>query len=400
MDLNDRRPNELKESADYYATLADLAEQLKDDYRELSRKYKEQTDLLADMNSQLSEAVTANGQLSAYLNNILEHIDAGVIIMDKEGRISLFNQAAESLTGVSRVKAEGRDYRRIFGEDEHAPTHDLLKGSGHKVRGEKWFANQPVGYSSNKIFNKDGELCGVVEILYDISAEKNLRETIRHVSALAAVGEMAATVAHQVRNPLAAIIGFTDLLKRDLENNNQSTKIIDKIGRASNELSRIITSLLDYTKKTEPDFRELDIIKYIRETMESLAKEPYAKGIRFESDIKIKTLVYYFDPFLISQALTNLVHNSCQAMKPGAGILKMTVKTTDGNFLEIAFTDNGCGISEANIEDLFKPFYTTRSNGVGLGLSMVKKAIDFHNGIVTAYNRDDGGAVFVIKLPL
>jgi len=400
MSSDDRHFDDLKKTADSYMILSELADRLQNDYQELSQKFTVQSRQLEDINSQLNDAVAINGQLSAYLNNTLENLDAGVIVIDHDGRINLFNQAAENLTGIDRNKALSYNYRDIFAGDEHQATYDLLAGDSRKVRGEKWFGHQPVGYSANRIFDRTGQYWGVVEILYDISAEKKLRETIRHVSALAAVGEMAATVAHQVRNPLAGIIGFTDLLKRDLQDRSLDTRLADKILRGAQELNRIITGLLDFTRKTEPDYRELDIVKFAEEIAHAEAKEPYAQGIKFDYESTEKEYTYRFDPLLLRQALTNLIHNACQAMEPGKGELKLTIEIADDKYLEIAVADTGKGIREGDVEKIFQPFYTTRASGVGLGLSMVKKAIDFHNGIVTAFNKKSGGAVFVIKLPL
>ena len=400
MESDERRIDEVKKAADSYFSLTELTDKLQKDYQELSSEFEKQSKQLEDINSQLSDAVAINGQLSAYLNNILEGLDAGVIVLDSQGQINLFNQAAERLTGYSRDDVLARDYREIFAGDEHRPTLDLIKSDDMKVRGEKWFSNQPVGYSASRIIDNEGSYCGVVEILYDLSAEKKLRETISHVSALAALGEMAATVAHQVRNPLAGIIGFTDLLKRDLGADHKSSKLVDKISSGARELNRIITSLLDYTRKTEPDFRELDIVKFISDSMKTLSMESYATSVEINYVYAVNSCVCRFDPILLHQAISNIVHNACQAMEPDGGSLKLTVETTDDNFLQVTFADSGRGLPEIEADKLFTPFYTTRSDGVGLGLSMVKKAVDYHNGRLEAYNHPAGGAVFVIKIPL
>lgn len=400
MDYDDRRVDELKKAADSYTSLIELVDKLQEGYRELSEKFDVQSGQLEDINSQLSDAVAVNSQLSAYLNNILEYLDAGVIVLDNKGQINLFNEAAENLTGIKRDKALARNYREVFAGDEHKSTFDLLKGDEKKVRGEKWFGSQPVGYSSSRIYARNGEMYGVVEILYDLMAEKKLRETIRHVSALAAVGEMAATIAHQIRNPLAGIIGFADLLKRDLGDNHESIRLVEKISRGSMELNKIITSLLDYTKKTEPDFRDLDLVKFIKDTVKSLAKEKYAVKTKFDIKSKRGKVMYRFDPLLMHQAIANIVHNACQAMEPDGGTLRLAIIAENDKSLKITFADSGKGLSRGEAGKIFKPFFTTRSDGVGLGLSMVKKAIDFHNGELQAFNDDKGGAVFVIKLPL
>jgi len=399
MDSDDKNLGELKRLAHSYLSISDLAENLQAHYRELSSRFEEQNRQLEDINLQLGDALQANGQLSAYLTNILESINAGIVVMDAHGVINIYNPAAEKLTGVPGDKAISRKYADVFPGDEHAPTCGLLQSREVKVHGEKWFALQPVGYSACRIYDADGAFKGVVEILYDMAAEKKLRETISHVSALAAVGEMAATVAHQVRNPLAGIIGFVDLLKQDLGENHACADIVAKIDLGARELNRIITMLLDYTRKTRPEFRELDLVGFIGESVRSLATEALGPNIEIEYSTDLKQYIYRFDPLLLRQALNNLAYNAAQAMEPDGGTIRIRLEKKDPNILAIVFADSGKGIDPDNAENLFKPFYTTRAQGIGLGLPMVKKAIDFHNGKVTAANSPTGGAVFTIELP-
>ena len=400
MDLNDRNLRDLKEVTDSYVSLAELAEKLQSDYQELLRKFEKQSSQLEEINIQLTDALAINSRLSTYLNNILEHLETGVVVFDTDERISMFNGAAENLTGIEREYALARKYCEVFPGDEHSHTLNLLKGQENRVKGEKWFGHQPVGYSSSRIFDENGECCGVVEILYDLSSEKKLRDTIRHVSALAAVGEMAATVAHQVRNPLAGIVGFSDLLKRDLGDDHHSTDLAQKISNGAKELNRIIASLLDYTRKTMPEYRELDLIEFASTALNMISKEHYASNLSIEFNSELDHLNYRFDPILMRQAFDNIAQNACQAMGTEGGIFRLTIKKSDNSHLTIIFSDTGAGIPTEDVDNIFKPFFTTRNNGIGLGLSMVKKVVDFHNGSIKAASSERGGAVFTIELPL
>jgi len=188
---------------------------------------------------------------------------------------------------------------------------------------------------------------------YDMSSEKKLRDTIRHVSALAAVGEMAATVAHQVRNPLAGIVGFSDLLKRDLGNDHRSADLAQKISNGAKELNRIITSLLDYTRKTMPEYRELDLIEFATEALKTISKEHYASKLSIESNFEFDHLNYRFDPILMRQAFDNIAQNACQAMGSEGGIFKLSIKKSDNNHLAIIFSDTGAGIPPEDVDNVF-----------------------------------------------
>jgi PAS domain S-box-containing protein len=400
VDVNDKNFQGLKEVTDSYVSLAELAEKLQTDYQDLLQKFEKQSCQLEEINIQLADTLAINNRLSVYLNNILEHLEAGVVVFGIDERISMFNRAAENLTGIERKYALDKKYSEVFPGDEHSHTLNLYKSRENRVRGEKWFGGRPVGYSASRVFDENNECCGVVEILYDISSEKKLRDTIRHVSALAAVGEMAATVAHQVRNPLAGIVGFSDLLKRDLGQEHRSAELAEKISNGAKELNRIITSLLDYTRKTRPEFRELDLIEFASETLKAISKEHYASKLAIEFNSDLDHLNYRFDPILMRQAFDNLAQNACQAMGIGGGKLKLAIKKNDSNHLAIVFSDTGVGIPVEDVDNIFKPFFTTRNNGIGLGLSMVKRVVDFHNGSISVLSPESGGAIFSIELPL
>jgi PAS domain S-box-containing protein len=400
MEMDGRQLNDLQKITDSYASLSELAGKLRTDYLEVSEQFEKQTQQLEDINRQVTDALASNSRLSAYLKIILECLDAGVIVFDIQGVIGLFNESAERLTGISREMAIGRIYAELFSSEEHMTTSELIKSQENRVRGEKWFGEQPVGYSSGKIFDETGQCLGVVEILYDLSAEKKLRETIRQVSALAALGEMSAIVAHQVRNPLAAVLGFADLLNRDLPKDHPSAPLADKISQGAREVNRIITNLLDFTKKTKPDYRELDLVKFMTDVVELIPDQPFASGLQINWNCDIDSLMYRFDPFLFRQMVYNIAENAAQAMEPNGGLLQLSLKQSKDRQIILEFVDSGKGFAEEDAENLFKPFYTTKRNGTGLGLAIVKRIIDFHNGAILAKNRPGNGAVFTIMLPL
>jgi PAS domain S-box-containing protein len=400
MEMDGRQLNDLQKITDSYASLSELAGKLRTDYLEVSEQFEKQTQQLEDINRQVTDALTSNSRLSAYLKIILECLDAGVIVFDNEGVISLFNESAERLTGKLREQAIGYNYRELFSGDEHSTTSNLLQSKENRVRGEKWFSEQPVGYSSGKIFDETGLCLGVVEILYDLSAEKKLRETIRHVSALAALGEMSAIVAHQVRNPLAGVLGFADLLNRDLPSDHPSAPLAAKISQGAREVNRIITNLLDFTKKTKPDYRELDLVKFMTDIINSIPEQPFASRLQTKWSCELDSLLYRFDPLLFRQMVYNIAENAAQAMEPNGGILRLSLMQSDDKRIVLEFADSGKGFSDEDAENIFKPFYTTKTNGTGLGLAVVKKVIDFHNGTIQANSKPGEGAVFTITLPL
>lgn len=400
MEMDSRQINDLQKITDSYTSLSELADKLRSDYLEVSDQYERQTRQLEDINRQVTDALASNSRLTAYLNIILECLDAGVIVFDTEGLIGLFNESAERLTRIPRDEAIGHYYGELFSGDEHSTTNALLQSAESGVRGEKWFGEQPVGYSSSKILDDTGKCLGVVEILYDMAAEKKLRETIRQVSALAALGEMSAIVAHQVRNPLAGVLGFADLLTRDLPPEHPSAPLAAKISQGAREVNRIITNLLDFTRETRPEYREIDLVKFLRDVLGTIHEQPFATNLQTELACDIDSLMYRFDPLLFRQVIYNIAENASQSMEPDGGLLRLSLTRPDHKQLILTFTDSGKGFAEKDAENLFKPFYTTKRNGTGLGLAIVKKVIDFHSGTIQAESKPGEGAVFTINFPL
>lgn len=400
VDPKSEQMDELEKITDSYLALAELARKLQNDYRELAERFEKQSAQLEEINQRVTNALEANNSLSAHLFNILDSLDAGVIVFDGDLTITQFNRSAERLTGVNQQQALGANYRVLFSAEEHALTAGIFESEQDKIRGEKWFNDQPVGYSVSKIIDQNGHCLGAVEILYDLSSEKRLRETISQVSALAAVGEMSAIIAHQVRNPLAGMIGFANLLTRDLPADHPAASSAQKIIEGATEVNRIITNLLDFTKRTRPEFKLLDIISFSRQTLDSIRNQDFAKNLDIKFETQIESLYCRFDPLLFRQMYSNLIENAAQASENSIGEFCLSIQLADEKRLKLEFADSGCGFAGHDPDLLFKPFYTTRRNGTGLGLSMVKRVVDFHNGAITAESPPGGGAVFTIILPL
>ncbi len=392
--------DDLEKITDSYSSLAELARRLQTDYNDLAERFERQSAQLEEINQRVTDALEANNRLSAHLANILDSLDAGVIVFDTDGYINRFNRSAERLTGLNSEQAIGVRYDQLFKAEEHALTAGIFDCSEDRIRGEKWFGEQPVGYSVSKIYDNGGNCLGAVEILYDLSSEKKLRETISQVSALAALGEMSAIIAHQVRNPLAGVIGFANLLSRDIGADHPAAPSVQKIIEGASEVNRIITNLLDFTRRAKPDYKLLDIVEFSRQTLESIRTQAFAANLDIEFKTDVESIYYRFDPLLFRQMYSNLIENAAQSVGPGGGALILSVRMPDTRHLALEFVDNGCGFGEQDPSQLFKPFYTTRRNGSGLGLSMVKRVVDFHNGVITAESPPGGGAVFTITLPL
>jgi signal transduction histidine kinase len=209
---------------------------------------------------------------------------------------------------------------------------------------------------------------------------------------------MAATVAHEIRNPLSGISGFTALLLRDLDKGSDSRRLVEKISQGVKSLNAIVASLLNYTRSVTPEISEVDAVRVVEEAISDIktGSETGSNSIQLISSSKnFKAML---DPHLFRLVVFNLIKNAVQA-SPDGGHVRLTLKNTNAGELLLQVEDDGPGIPENAFEKLFVPFFTTKTNGTGLGLATVKKLTELHGGRVMACNRPEGGALFEVQIP-
>jgi len=215
---------------------------------------------------------------------------------------------------------------------------------------------------------------------------------------LGALGQMAASVAHEIRNPLVTIGGFARALQEDCPPDNQNKKYLKIIADEVSRLETVVTNLLNYAKPLRPSYRHVSLREIVLETISIVEPEFADAGIAISTRLDRKTTKVWLDPDLIKQALLNIFSNSLDATESGG---KMRVSTAiRSDHITMSVKDTGKGINEENIGKLFKPFFTTRPGGVGLGLAIVQQIVSSHGGRIKVKSRLGGGTAFHIVLPL
>ncbi|RKY71948.1 MAG: hypothetical protein DRP97_01330 [Candidatus Latescibacterota bacterium] len=410
---NDIPPEQIDAFADLFVLFNKTTKNLHRAYRTLEEKFDSLNQKLQETNLELRRSLAEKDRVSNYLNNILESLSSGVLVMDLEGRITLFNRAAGEIMEYPTVEALGRPYLEIMGKEVAWESTALctLKTGAPIEYGEKEITAHkgtvlPLGYSTSLVTDGEGNLSGVVEIFNDLSHTKALEEEVQRVNTLAALGKMAATVAHEIRNPLGGIAGFASLLERDLDVGDPRIKLVKKIIEGVGSLNRIVTSLLEYTRPLRPRFREIDLVTVVDQTTRFFEVDVQHEdnGITILRNDSPDAVLCRADPEQLQQVLLNLLHNARQAMPEGGEIAVETGKNLLGPDGEeetvfVRIRDQGTGIPEDVKTKLFTPFYTTRENGTGLGLATAKKIIDAHHGAIHVRSQPGEGACFTIVLP-
>jgi PAS domain S-box-containing protein len=406
-----------------FASFNKITQKLHSAYKNLEEKFEDLNLKLEKTNRELRQSLAEKERISNYLKNILESLTSGVVAINLKGEITLFNRAAEEILGYKTEEVLGRKYEEIMGRgvDEKMTLPSTLKSRRSHINEEKDVFTKkgkkiPLGFSSSLLTDGDNNILGAVEVFFDLSKLKQLEEEVTRVRTLAALGEMAATMAHEVKNPLGGIRGFADLLDRDLKEGDPRKKSVEKITEGVETLDKIVLSLLNYSKPIKLDLHQVEFINFIDDAIKffEIDLERGKKKIRIVREYPKKTLLCRIDPEQFRQVILNLLHNASQAMPQGGKIVvrvneeeKGTTNSKnslrirqEGKRVVLKISDNGVGMSKATLNKLFTPFFTTKEHGTGLGLSTVKKIVEAHGADIKVKSEIGKGTTVIVVLSL
>ncbi len=234
-----------------------------------------------------------------------------------------------------------------------------------------------------------------VEELQGELAEKN--EELERKKQLAALGEMAAAVAHEIRNPLGGIGLCAGLLRREISD-ERNGNLIEKIIAGVSNLNRVIEGMLAFTRNIVPNMVRCGLEAVIGQVLASLEREIEIHDAEIIVTAPSEEVIVQADPLLLARAFANIIQNAIQAMEDG-GRIDIRVVERSGGIVEVSFRDHGPGIEEGIAEMIFNPFFTGREEGTGLGLAIVHRIVEAHGGRIIAENASEGGALFTVGLP-
>lgn len=364
-------------------------------FQDVTRQLKEKEKELERLRS-LAEQRAEN--VESYTENILQCVTSGVITFDGNGLSTTMNRAAEEILGMERAKVLGRTCGEIFGEgDTCRLVQDTLQKRIPSRRMETELVRQNdriwLGFNTALLMDRKGKSLGVILSFSDLTEVKQLQEQIELKERLTALGEMSAGIAHELRNPMAVIAGYLNLLvkKQDAEGQTVIRDIQTEIGG----MNRIISDLLTFARPTSLNRSSVDI-KELLETCIETVLQPRTDGVRIATELDIAPVAYSVDEVLMRQALTNLVQNAVEAMSDGG---TLSVKLRSDRNLIIVIKDTGPGIPPAHLKKIFLPFFTTKDRGVGMGLALTHKVITAHGGRIEVESGQSGGTSFTLILP-
>jgi len=342
-------------------------------------------------------------QLSILYKKIFDDIPSGIITLLNLEKIISFNPASENITGFRSAEVIGRDISNLFPNLKLESEMSLRYEIDITRKDRK---NIPIGYSYAKLNMPGTQDVFHIVTLQDLSQTKQMEKQIMQTEKMATIGEMAAGIAHELRNPLAAISGAIEVIDAsgDIKPHNQG--LVNIMIRECNRLQESINDFLTFSKPVEPEKEWVPLRPLIDEVIQLLQHtQDRPENCKTYIDIPEK-MACWADPEQLRQFFLNVLHNSCVALRDMdmEGLIQVIAReTTDNSGSEnsiITIKDNGPGIPDLIIDKIFDPFFTTRVNGTGLGLSIAKQIVDTHDGEVTITSEEHVGTTVEVSLPL
>jgi two-component system sensor histidine kinase PilS (NtrC family) len=384
------------------------------------------------LSERLHEKEVGFSDLRIFHEDIVQSMSSGLITTDLEGKVTSFNRSAAEITGFRPDEVIGAIWWEFFSWEEiRSRYHDLAQaGTAQRFEGEiiNKKGNQCLlGVTISPLRNEQGSQVGIIGTFQDLTQIRNLEEEMQKKERLATVGEMAAGMAHEIRNPLASLSGSIEVLKSELRLDDENRKLMEIAVTEAARLNSIITQFLLYARPAPPRLRRANLYTLISDTVKLIKNSPeYDTRINVVLPNSSDPLLIMIDPDQIKQVFWNLSINAFQAMPTGGTLtistrllsskpdrsdagfrkgnspsspLKEGESTLAADQVEIIFKDTGNGIRKEDLPKIFYPFFTTKNSGSGLGLSIVQRVIEEHGGKIEVQSSPEGTGFFM-RFPL
>jgi two-component system sensor histidine kinase PilS (NtrC family) len=371
---------------------------------------------LAGVSVEQAALAAALQQARLEADEILATIQSGVLSVDSSGRLGFVNPRGRRILGATRdtfiTGQPVMETLRTRSRELHDAIQRGITDGARVARAEAVVRRAdgtlfPVGLSTTTFQRPGGALSMVTAIFTDISDLKRLQEFRLRAERLEAVAALSASLAHEIRNPLAAIRSAVEQLARSVNEDDEDEQTLARlVMRESERLNRLLSEFLDFSRVRATNFERLDLLDAARDAARIVGENPAAEGV--EISVSGESAPLEADADLLHRMVSNLILNAVQALD-GRGLVAVTVSmaalgeapaSLGDQAVKLVIRDNGPGIPEAVRERLFEPFVTGRPGGTGLGLAIVQRAVSAHGGIILVDSAPRAGTTFSIFLPV
>ena len=350
--------------------------------------------------------------LEVLQKSIINGVPSGVIAVDDTNRIVLFNPASENMLGVKAETVSDEHITFLFPSlfenlpiSRNSDSLSIKKSFADFVYTRPDTQKRYLRVSSAPLILPGGRRTGQIFVIQDMTEIRLSEQELKKVEGLAMTGELAARVAHEIRNPLASISGSVQMLKEGMKKDDINIRLMDIVVREIKRLNHLVDDFLVFARSGKKFMQSFELNSLLRESLSIFQGSQHMnRDIDIKTDFK-EDIVLNSDPDGLKQVLWNIFLNACDAM-PDGGTLYVTSFTelqehpSSTKMAWIVVRDTGKGFKQENLSQVFSPFFTTKERGTGLGLAIVKGIIDGLGGDIFADNHKDGGAVIKIMLPL
>ncbi len=348
------------------------------------------------------EAKRSLQDTSAFADELVTHLPVGLIATDQAGQITFFNAAAETITGMAADSVKSREADRFLPAQLCGLKQSLDRGEVVAEREtECTFSDGrtvPLSISATRIINERGEFVGQVIILRDLREVRRLEAEVRRQDKLAALGKLAAGVAHEIRNPLSSIKGMTTFFAGQFPEGSEAKAAAGVMNQEVDRLNRAISELLDFARPTDLKRQLTDIGPLLSRSVQLINQDAANQDVRIDLELADAVCPVHVDPDRLNQCLLNLYLNAIQAMT-GGGTLRVTCTTEKDRYVHIRISDTGSGIAADHLGRIFDPYFTTKNKGTGLGLAVVHKIIEAHQAHLNVDSSPGKGTTVTIQFP-
>jgi two-component system, NtrC family, sensor histidine kinase AtoS len=353
----------------------------------------------------INEMAVSLENAKSLTENIIDSIADGIITVDTSSVITSLNKAAELLTGFSANEIVGKPYEEVFCQREHFQSlliDTLRTGKNHiGIEVDYPVKDRIIHISTSTSLLRDNRenIIGTVVVFKDLTEKHKLEAQVKRAERLAALGELMAGVAHEIRNPLTGIKGFVQYLQES-HTEEDLQEFMPVIVKEVDRVNRIIGELLYFARPCNAMYSVVDLNQLIRQTLVLVRNETTRNKIDFEITFSNELPPVEIDAEQFRQVFLNILINAIQAIESQGSIRIETGVDKDSGQVKIVFTDTGEGISEGDREKIFDPFYTTKEAGTGLGLAVVHRIIMAHHGRIKVEDNPIGGTIITLLVPI
>ncbi|MDT8366921.1 MAG: ATP-binding protein [bacterium] len=341
----------------------------------------------------------ALSEFRQYTLDVIDGMAEGFVSIDHDGVLRTINAEAERDLEITGREYLGKPWQVLFEGEEWEPVLGLLERQTpfYDVEISPGRSGRTHLRASMTLVRRQEGVHGMVVFLRDMGEVKGLQAEVRRSERLAALGRLVAGMAHEIRNPLNSIRGFSQHLKGRFEPGTSEGKALDVIVKEVDRLNRVITDLLDFSRPREPALKDLDLNDVVRSVLDLVGREAANQGVTVVKELEDAGAAAMGDLDGLKQLLLNLFLNALQAM-PDGGVLTIRTKRVGGRTI-LSLSDTGPGIPEEDQERIFEPFFTTRDTGTGLGLSIAHRIVLDHGADIRVESKAESGTSFVIRFP-